>query len=557
VGRRHIIVTCLAAVTLVPAADLLMSVSPAAAQATLTNVSPLPQRRIEQLRRATPPVDSPDDPDLPPPPQPRAPTADDGDTPDDTTAPARDGDDPQRVVRQGNRDGEPEVGEKSQLQQQDGVVPTGESEPLRDGEPDTERDPRLKSDVDAFEKPAAGYDDLAFQIDQIDPVLDRRPARLARFEPFDPLGIKRGTWVIFPEIEFGIGGTTNIRRSAGQDASGILDVRPTVRAITNWRQHAVELRATGFATALPGFASEADKAYALEARGRIDFSKRSNMEMLFSHQLDQDSRQSRDAVDAARTRANFVTNRAAIALNNRFNRLTVQLRGSVTDVNYDGVATNTGFASNDQRDVTEYGTAARASWEFKPSLFLFTDVALNDRNYRASPTDGISRDSRGLRAVAGLSFGSAGRIWRGEVSAGYGQQRPDDARLSSTGGLILDANLGWRANALTSLLFTARTDFNDSTTAGQSGSRAQTFGIEARHAFRRHLVGIASLRNTSTDYRGVSLSERETVGELGFDWFLNRTTTITGRYAHTDFGSSAAGGDYTVDTVRFGVRVRQ
>jgi hypothetical protein len=199
----------------------------------------------------------------------------------------------------------------------------------------------------------------------------------------------------------------------------------------------------------------------------------------------------------------------------------------------------------------------RASWEFKPTLLAFADVAFNDRRYRVAPSDDISRNSRGARAVAGISFGNVGKTWRGEIAAGYGAQRPDDVRLADVGGFILDANLGWRLSDLTSLLLTARTDFNDSTTVGESGSRAQTFGVEARHAFRRHLVGVASLRNVQTAYRGVARDERETTAELGLDYFLNRTTTLGARYTHVDFGSSAPGAGYTVDTVRFGVRIRQ
>jgi hypothetical protein len=535
--------------------DAFVAPSVAHAQSTLTNVTPLPQRRIEPQRRAPAPVQNDDD-SAPPPPAPPIARTDENGNPIEPDADPQDGEDPTRTDQRRNRDGEPLVGTERQ-QLDDGTVQTGETEAVRDGQPDTDRDPRSKADVDAFEKPAAGYDAIAFQIEDIDPVLDRRPARLARFEPFDPIGIKRGSWIIFPEVEFGLGATTNIRRSPNKEASGMFDVRPTVRAVTNWAKHAVELKATGFASAFPGFASENDKAYALEARARIDFSTRTNVETLVSHQLDQESRQSRDALDSARGRADFATTRAAAALNHRFNRLSVQLRGSVTDVNYEPVTTvSGGNVSNNQRDVREYGSGVRATYEFKPTLFAFTDVALNDRQYKSAPADNISRDSSGLRVLAGLSFGS-GRIWRGEVALGYGTQRPDDNRLTATSGLILDANLGWRISELSSLLFTARTDFNDSTTVGQSGSRAQTFGLEARHAFRRHLIGIASLRTTGTDYGGVSLDERETTAELGFDYFLNRTTTLTGRLTHVDFNTSTASGDYAVDTVRFGVRIRQ
>jgi hypothetical protein len=437
-------------------------------------------------------------------------------------------------------------------------LPVGETlAATRDGETDTDRDPRLKADIDAFEKPAAGYDATAFQI-EVDPVLDRRPARLARFEPYDPIGIRRGSWIIFPELDVGLGASSNIRRSPKMDASAILDVRSTVRAVTNWRVHAIELKATGFASALPGFASENDKAYAVEARGRYDFSKRTNLEVLASHQVDQEGRQARDAVDAARNRADITTNRAAMTLNHRLNRLSLQLRGSVSDTDYGAVATVTGGqVSNAQRDVVERGSAARVTWEFKPTLFAFTEVAVNDRAYKQAPTDGISRDSKGLRALAGIGFGNSSKTWRGEVAVGYGIQRPYDSRLSDVDGVIIDANLGWRINELSSLLFTARTDFNDSTTVGQSGSTVRTFGVEGRHALRRHVIATAAVRHAATDYRGIALSEQETTGELGLEYFLNRTTTLSGKYTHVNFNTSTAAGDYTVDSVRFGVRIRQ
>lgn len=557
VTRSDTMTRLLAGAAAMFAVGLAIDTTPAVAQSTntATQVSPLPSRRADPQRRIPAPAPADDD-DAPAQPNVQRIAPDGADPATAESSDGQDGDDPARPQLRRNMDGEPLVGQE-RPQAEDGIAATGEPDPLlRDGESDLNRDPRTRADIGAFEKPAVGYDAVAFQI-ELDPILDRRPQRLARFEPYDPIGIRRGTWVIFPEIEFGAGATSNIRRNPSSQSAAFLDVRPTVRAVTNWRVHAVELKATGFVSAFSGFASESDEAFALEARGRYDFTRRTNLEALVSTQRDQEGRQARDAADAARDRTNYVTTRAAVAMNHRFNRLTVQLRGGITDYDYQPVvALNGTTIDNAQRNFLQRETAARVTWQFKPTLMAFTDVSVNDRTYAAAPGDGIKRDSSGYRAIAGLSFGNAGRNWRGEIGVGFGEQRPDDARLSSTSGVILDTNLAWWASDLTSLLFSARTDFNDSTTVGQSGSVVRSAGVELRHAFRRHTIGTASLKQTLTDYKGAPLTERGTTAELGVEYFLNRSTTLYSRYSHVWFDSSAANADYRVDTIRFGVRIR-
>lgn len=514
-----------------------------------------PLRRVTPQRREAPanPVAVEDEPVLA---QPPAATRPD-DPGADPNADPQDGDDPALIGLRRNTDGEAQV-DGAMLR--DGIVETGEPRAVpTDGEtPVLQPDYRSAADTEAFERPPAGYDAVAFQIEAIDPILDRRPTRLARFEPYDPVGIRKGSWLIFPEIEAGAGWTSNLFRSPTRTSTTFFDVRPTVRAITNWRVHAIELRATGLASAFLDNATENDRAYAVEARGRFDLDKRTSIETLVSNQRDQDTRSARDFPGAAAERGDIVTTRAALAINHRFNRLTVQLRGGVTDQDYLPVeAVGGGIIENRQRDVLIREAAARATWEFKPTLFAFTEVGRLDRAYKEVPADGISRDSQGLRTRVGVAFGNTGRIWRGEVSLGYGTQRPDDARIAETQAFLLDANLAWRMSEITSLLFTAKTDLVDSTSLGQSGYVSRQVGIEARHAFQRYLLGTAGVQHTIADYKGTELIERETIGSLGVEYYASNTLSFTGRYQHIWFETTAANRDYTVDTIRFGARWRQ
>lgn len=440
-------------------------------------------------------------------------------------------------------------------QRQDGRIDVSEPPAVADGTESKDDDPRLPADRAAFLTPPAGYDNLAFQI-ELDPATDNRPARLARFEPFDPIGHRAGSWVIFPSVESGISATTNAFRASNAKPDFIFDVRPTILAVTDWQRHALQFKATGLGSAYGEYPTENDRAYAFEARGRLDITRDANIEVLAAHQFDQETRSSLFTATDAKNRTSFFTDKIAVAYNQRFNRLSIQLRGAFTDTDYQPVATIAGGTlSNDERDLSERETAIRAAWSFSPTLVAFAEAATNTQTYRTLPSDGISRDSTGDRFKAGLSFGNVSAIWRGEVALGYGRQQTRDDRLRPIDGMLIDANLGWRPTALTSLLLTAKTDFLTSTQPGQTSAVQYLAGIELRHAFQRRLLGIASLNTQITDYQGATAMERTSTAELGLEYYLSHSTTLLGKYSHV-VQTGAAADNFISDTIRLGVRYR-
>jgi len=252
------------------------------------------------------------------------------------------------------------------------------------------------------------------------------------------------------------------------------------------------------------------------------------------------------------------TDRVAVAINHRFNRLGLQLRGSVTDVDFAPVpATGGGIISNAERNTTQREVAFRTSWALNGMTDVFAEVAANDRQFYAAPVDGVVRSSTGERYRVGVAFSPQSSSIRGEISAGWGRQVPRDGRLGEIDGVIVDANLAWRATALTTFLFTARSDFIDTTTTGSLGALSRQVGLEARHAFRLWLIGMASIRYTVNPYDAVSINERDLTSELGLDYYVGSNIILYARYQHTDFLSTAPGSDYVMDIVRVGMRVRQ
>ena len=271
------------------------------------------------------------------------------------------------------------------------------------------------------------------------------------------------------------------------------------------------------------------------------------------HQVDKDRRALRDSPTDAAERGNVDTDRVAFALNHQINRLSLQLRGSITDLEFAPVTSTSGaIISNAERNTTQREVAVRTSWAVNGRMDVFAEVAVNDRDYRAAPDDGILRSSTGERYRLGVTFGPQNNTLRGEVSAGWGWQTPRDGRLAEIEGFIVDANLAWRASALTTFSLTARSDFLDTTTTGSFGALSRQVGLEARHTIRRYLIGIAGIKYTVNPYEAVSINERELATEAGFDYYLNRDAIIFARYQHIDFHSTVAGSTYSDDVVHVG-----
>ena len=469
------------------------------------------------------------------------------------------GDEPPPRLRLGRRpvvDGDPNFPPEPR-QPVDGVIDNNEPVEPVDGDLN-QLDTRDPEDIAVFEQPAAGFDPSLF-VAEIEPILDRRPARLARFEPFQPVGVKMGSFIVLPEAEIGGLGINNLFRSSSNIRRDVaIDFRPSVRVVSNWARHALEFRATGLTTFHNQFPGEDDRAYLVEARGRIDLTRRANVEGLASQERTQEVRGSINAATRIGDRADIDTSRVSAAYNQRFNRLSIQIRGSLTDTSFSSVRDGNGtILSNAARDNVFKETAARATWAFKPTLGVFSEAVLNQRDYRVAPADGISRNATGDRLRAGISFGTISQILQGEISAGYAQQHFEDSRLPSISGGIIDANLAWRATKLTSLLVTARSDIVQATTlGGTGGGLSQLAGVEVRHAFQRQLIGTAAVTLTKVDYQGITLHETNLTTGAGLEYFFNREVSMFGRYQHIDFGSTVASRNYNADEMRVGMKVR-
>lgn len=451
---------------------------------------------------------------------------------------------------------------------QAGTRDPGEANPgdLANGEPLTPpqdidvssasaRDP---AEIELPDQRAARRDPLLYQIEDLNPITDNRTtARLFRQEPYDPVGIRIGSFVLFPELDLGTSYYSNVFHAPSAKSDVAFDVVPSARLVSNWSRHALEFSATGILSFYNDYTTEDDRDYQLEARGRLDITSRANIQALISRQQSFEDRSALDASSVG-TRAKIIEDRAEAAYNQRFNRLSLQLRGSISDYTY-GSTEDLGVTTNNQdRDYTQYEEAARVMWELKPQLSPFFEVAINHRDYaEAAQSDGINRTSNGERYRFGISFGNDGDIVRGEVSLGYGVQTPSDRRLHPVDGLIIDANATWRITPLTSILFNAMSDVSETTTADVGGAFYRSASIGIRHQLRSYLVVSAAFNYSNQDSQDGVISDNEFREILGIEYFADRNTVLYGRYEHVNFDGIGIPNDYVGDEIHVGVRLRR
>ncbi len=456
-------------------------------------------------------------------------------------------------------DGDLTLPEERTAIEREGIVEVGEPPAPEDGGDAMLIDSRPQEEADLFTNPLDsapdGFDPLLFQIEDIDPLrTDRRPRRLFEQEPYDPIGVRVGSFVYFPEVTIAGETTSNVLRQpqAASDVSAEFMTR--ARLVSNWNVHALEFNAGGLTSFQNDFASENDAAWNVEARGRLDVSRNTNVQGLIAHDVRQEGR---SAIDAAAfgDRAQVATDTADLTLNHRFNRLSVQLRGGYDDIDYGPSGSGNSNADRDTHVATE---AVRTTWQFKPSFSVFGEIETNQRRYNvAAVADGFSRDSDGQRYRAGIDFGSTGRIVRGEFSLGYGSQDPSDPGLSDVDGVLIDANVAWRITEPTTLRFLARTDLYDTNTAGSAGVVSRTVGVEARHALRRYLIATAGLIYTNQDYDDVPIRESELRSSLLLEYYVNGEWTIFSQWDHINYDSNQPDNSWVADDLRVGARWRQ
>ncbi len=405
-------------------------------------------------------------------------------------------------------------------------------------------------------------DDGSVETTADDQAASREAARDAQEEevdPYAPIGVRFGSFLLFPELGVERVYEDNVfLSSTNPRGDWRYELSPSLEIQSDWSRHSLVGTVSAIRSYHDEFDGENDKDFAAALTGRLDVRSTTNLVGSVSYTEEPEDRSSNDFPLDAADRALTRTKAASLEANHTFNRVTVTLRGELESEDFDDATAEDGsLINNDDRDFTERRVTARIAYELQPGVAAFVEGSTNDRDFvEAIDDNGLLNGSSGYDVQAGLSFLLSGKL-TGEASVGYAVQTPEEPSQIDVDGLIFNAGLEWQATALTAFRLDASSEVDETTDAGSAGSIIRTVAVSVEHRLRRNIVLGASVEYENEKFAGTDERDEEWLYAVAAEYFLNPSAALTFAYEHArDIGSAPDDG-YTANEVRFGVRVRR
>jgi hypothetical protein len=400
-------------------------------------------------------------------------------------------------------------------------------------------------------------------VDEIRPI--RKPVkRKALAEPEDPyaaLGIRVGSFDLFPAVELRGGYDTNPgQNNTNAKAAWLYTVAPELRVQSNWSRH--ELRAnvegnyTGYS---PDQTPTLSRPYLNgTVDGRVDVTSLTRIDLGSRVLVSTDNPGSPNLQAGLAKLPIYTTFGGYAGVGQRFNRFELSAKGDAERTVYQESELIGGLtASNEDRNYDQYSGTLRGGYELLPGVVPFVEVTADTRQHDLSTDSfGYQRDSRGLTGKLGTSF-KLSHALTGDIAVGYTKRLYEDPRLQDLGGLIGEASLVWTASALTTVKLTGTSVIGESTQPGVSGVLYRDVALQVDHAFRNWLIGSVKLGFGNDDYVGDTRNdERYSVGGA-LTYKFSRELALKGEVRQNWLASNIAGTSYAETVFLLGLRVQR
>jgi hypothetical protein len=177
-------------------------------------------------------------------------------------------------------------------------------------------------------------------------------------DPYVPIGIRLGSFLLFPEMEVGADLTNNVldTKFDAQTDWGP-EIKPRVRLDSDWGRHYLGFEANADRIWYSEFPIADTKNYQLLARGRLDIMSRTHLSGEIEKSHVQQNSSSISITDISNANSAVEEQHATAALEHTFNRLTLKFTGTVAEFDYadntqQGLSDGIPFAdTNDYRDT--------------------------------------------------------------------------------------------------------------------------------------------------------------------------------------------------------------
>lgn len=393
----------------------------------------------------------------------------------------------------------------------------------------------------------------AFAEDNFPAIADQRGTHvLARERPeYDAVGIRAGSFMIFPELELGVTFDDNVfGTQTNTDSDIYYGVSPSVSIESDFGRH--ELNFNGYTDSrfYSSDTSEDRFDWGVAADGIIEVSQFTQIQANAGYDELTEDRTSTNRVAGGIEPTEYDVFNAGITLNQRFNRLTASAGARYTENDYqDDAAIGGGTIDQDFRDHDKLEIPVRLSYDVSPDTSIFVAGSYNTRSYdQQPPAVAVNRDSDGYDVGIGAAFDFTNLI-RGEAFVGYLSQEYDQVGFQSVDGIDFGLSGEWYASELTTVTAGINRTVEESSSAGSSGHLDTTFNVGIAHELQRNIILSADASFLDVDFEGITRQDETISAGVGVQYLVNRNAELALGYDYTSRDSNAIGQDYDKNVV--------
>lgn len=382
-------------------------------------------------------------------------------------------------------------------------------------------------------------------------------AQIAVSEAYEPLGIRAGSFIAYPELRLEGQYTDNVartRRSRDDDVG--LAVAPRLLLRSEWPRHELRLDLSSRHVFYSDRSDQDETTADLRGGLRLDFrgGLTGDTEAYFAQT--EESTAAADVPDAAVSPRQDQRFGTSFALTYQPARLATTLRGGLDVYRFGDVQLADGtIEDNSDRDFMAPFAALRLGYSVSPAVRTYAEARYQPFLYRREvDRNGLRRSSDGYILAVGLDF-NPDPLWSVSGEVRYEIRDRDDPNLKTVRGFGFAGTVAWRPTRLTTIRLAAASGLEETVVAGASSVRRNSIGLGAEHVLR-DTVGLEVRASYSRDdYRGADITDETYRLALGLSYLLSRDVALLAGYRYTVFDTTAPERDYTENRFTLGVRL--
>lgn len=376
----------------------------------------------------------------------------------------------------------------------------------------------------------------------------------------DPLGIRAGTFFIYPRVELDQIYNDNVFASgSNRDEDLITVISPSFDVKSNWSAHALNMQAGISAGRYWDNTSENYLDAFVGGDGRYDITRNLAAFGVARYERLHEERDSPDnpgfSVGGAAEPVEIDAFTARAGVISRGLRIGYQADVGYRRENYHDVdRVGGGRLDQDARDLDIYLANLRVSYEIAPRYEAFIRGGFNHRSYDTDDPGGFSRDSSGFRGHVGATIDLTG-VTFAEVYVGYVFQDYEDSDLGSIDGIDFGGRLVWNVTQLTSIAANIDRRVQDSNTVAllagggsalSPGYLRTNVGVSVDHELLRNVLITGRIGYQNDNYENLDRDDDRIDIGAGIRYSLTRNFYVGGSYtySHRSSDGNNAGGDF-------------